>query len=247
MRITLQLQKEGIIELPIHYNHIVQSFIYRHMEEGLREFLHDEGYKYGERSYKCFTFSRLLGKAMVKGQRIIFIPPIELVISSPKLEVLEGFARVIINKDELFIGENKLYLGYISAQETPLLAGRVRIKMLSPITIYSTLKDAEGRKKTYYYNPWERDFSVLLKENLWRKYFAIYGVSIEGKEFQVVPLRVRREDEKIIIYKGTVIKGWMGVYEIEGDEEMLKLAYEAGLGSKNSQGFGCFDIIEGGI
>lgn len=243
MRVTLQLQKEGIIELPLHYNHIVQSFIYRNMEEGLSTFLHQVGYKYGERSYKCFTFSRLLGKAVVKGQRIIFLPPIELVISSPKLEILEGFVRVIINKEEVLLGENKLYVESISTQETPPLKGKTRIKMFSPMTIYSTLVDAEGKKKTYYYNPWERDFPILLRENLWRKYLALYGVSMEGRDFRIVPIRVRREDEKIIIYKGTVIKGWMGIYEIEGDEELLKLAYEAGLGAKNSQGFGCFEVI----
>lgn len=243
MRMVIQLRKEGVIDLPIHYNHLLQSFIYRNMEKGLAEFLHERGYKYGERSYKCFTFSRLLGKVMVRGERLLFLPPVELIISSPMLEILEGFVRGVINRDDLVIGENAVHLESIDVQKTPRLVSGMRIKMLSPVTIYSTLKDGEGRKKTYYYTPWERDFSNLLKENLWRKYKALYGVSVEGKEFKIKPVKVRREDEKIIKYKGTVIKGWMGIYEIEGDSELLRLAYEAGLGSKNPQGFGCFAIL----
>jgi len=244
MRVIIRLQKEGAIELPLHYNHLLQSLIYHNLEKGLREFLHQEGFKYEKRSYKCFTFSRLLGKAIIKGKRILLFSPVELILSSPKAEILEGFARGIVNRDELVIGENRLYLESIDVQRTPPLQDKVRIKMLSPLTIYSTLKNGEGKKKTYYYNPWEGDFSPLLRDNLLRKYEALYGVSGEGKEFRISPLGVRREDEKIIIYKGTVIKGWMGKYELEGDGELLRLAYEAGLGAKNSQGFGCFVLLE---
>ncbi|MDN5332516.1 MAG: CRISPR-associated endoribonuclease Cas6 [Tepidanaerobacteraceae bacterium] len=48
-----------------------------------------------------------------------------------------------------------------------------------------------------------------------------------------------------VIYKDVIIKGWMGVYILKGDPVLLKIAYDAGLGSKNSQGFGCFEILEG--
>jgi len=43
-------------------------------------------------------------------------------------------------------------------------------------------------------------------------------------------------------YKGTVIKGWMGIYRLKGAVSLLKMALDAGLGAKNSQGFGCVEI-----
>ena len=33
-------------------------------------------------------------------------------------------------------------------------------------------------------------------------------------------------------------------YEIEGDPRLLKVAYNAGLGAKNAQGFGMIDVIK---
>lgn len=41
-----------------------------------------------------------------------------------------------------------------------------------------------------------------------------------------------------------MIKGWLGIYEKDGDPRLLKLAYSAGLGAKNSQGFGMIDVIK---
>ncbi len=48
------------------------------------------------------------------------------------------------------------------------------VKTLSPITVYSTLETPDGRKKTYYYNPFKADFKELIIKNLQRK--ARYGL-----------------------------------------------------------------------
>ncbi|MBC7327320.1 CRISPR-associated endoribonuclease Cas6 [bacterium] len=245
MRLILQFQKDGVIELPIHYNYIIQSLIYRYMGKGLGDLVHNKGFPYEKRSYKFFTFSRLLGKSLLKGDKILFTPPVKFIFSSPKLNILENFAENIISVKEIPLGGNEVYLEGIEVKLTPALSGSVKIRMLSPMTIYSTLTDVKGRKKTYYYTPWEKDFSLLMRDNLRRKYEALYGRSGEGKEFEIKPLKVKKEDEKIVIYKGTVIKGWMGIYEIEGDSELMRLAYEAGLGAKNPQGFGCIEIVAG--
>lgn len=45
-------------------------------------------------------------------------------------------------------------------------------------------------------------------------------------------------------YKDTIIKGWVGAYFLAGDPDLLKLALTAGVGAKNSQGFGCC-VLEG--
>ena len=36
----------------------------------------------------------------------------------------------------------------------------------------------------------------------------------------------------------------MGKYKISGDEKLTRLAYDSGIGSKNSQGFGCFEVVK---
>ena len=62
--------------------------------------------------------------------------------------------------------------------------------------------------------------------------------------FSFRALKVSNKDAKIVYYRDFVIKGWLGIYEIEGDPRLLKLAYSAGLGAKNSQGFGMIDVIK---
>lgn len=43
-------------------------------------------------------------------------------------------------------------------------------------------------------------------------------------------------------YKGTWIEAWAGRFRLEGPEPLLWLALHAGLGAKNSQGFGYVDV-----
>ena len=39
------------------------------------------------------------------------------------------------------------------------------------------------------------------------------------------------------------ISGWYGEYYLVGKRKYLDFLYQTGLGSKNSQGFGMFDVI----
>ncbi len=50
-------------------------------------------------------------------------------------------------------------------------------------------------------------------------------------------------DQKILNFKGTVIKGWTGLYEVNLPEPYFRLAYDAGFGAKNAQGFGMVEVI----
>ncbi len=49
--------------------------------------------------------------------------------------------------------------------------------------------------------------------------------------------------EKIRIFKGTVTKGWTGHFWLEGEPEFLQFAMAAGLGSRNSGGFGFIEKV----
>jgi CRISPR-associated endoribonuclease Cas6 len=58
------------------------------------------------------------------------------------------------------------------------LGSEAEFYTLSPITVYSTLYTAEGKKKTYYFSPYEQEFSQLVSINLARKYRAYKGEGI---------------------------------------------------------------------
>ncbi|KGP75443.1 hypothetical protein JT05_10495 [Desulfosporosinus sp. Tol-M] len=47
----------------------------------------------------------------------------------------------------------------------------------------------------------------------------------------------------ILEYKGGIIKGYSGMMLLSGPPPLLQIALDAGLGSKNSQGCGCSEVV----
>ncbi len=264
IKITLEEINQKDIILPIHYNYLIQSFIYNNISKELADFLHNKGFEHGKRKFKMFVFSRVFSeKIKVHKDKIKFGNKIHFFISSPLKDFLSQFAEHLIKKSEFKIFNNNLILREVFVLPVIEPESKVKIKMLSPVTVYSTFYAGKlkgnrnsgignresgignrvsgvGRKKTYYYSPYEKEFEILIKENLRKKYESFYKEK-RNFDFKIKPLRVNKKSEKIIIYKGTVIKGWLGIYEIESEKDIIKFAYDTGLGSKNSQGFGMFE------
>ena len=249
MRVDFKLGPVGgVLRLPMHYNHLVQAALYRNLDEALAEWYHDKGYTYGKRQFKLFTFSRLLARARKYDpatKALEFRGQFALKVSSPDVEFLESLLLHLVKKREIML--NGTACNLIAAEvEMPVKAsGTVTVRTLSPIVVYSTLTDASGRKKTYYYNPWEQEFQEKILENLKRKWAALHGSGepppMEGA--YIKPVKVSKRNEVIVKFKGTVIKGWTGIYELYLPEPYFSLAYDAGLGSKNSQGFGMVEVV----
>lgn len=259
MRIKITFYSENKFLLPLHYNYLVQSFIYKNIDSKIADFLHEKGFKDGSRSFKLFSFSRINGNVeavKVNGDYYLLVKRLfSFILSSPFEEFIESFAMNLAKNDKkMHLGENEVWIYSVDVFFEPKFSESVNIKMLSPITVYSTLADPSGNKKTYYYNPWEKEFENLIRSNLIKKVSAFSkfldkerGFELENnndeQSISIKPVRVRRNDEKIINYKGTVIKAWFGTYLLQGDSVLLKMAYDCGLGSKNSQGFGLFEVV----
>ena len=113
------------------------------------------------------------------------------------------------------------------------------VETLSPVTIHSTLMTGDGRKKTYFYSPTEKDFSAMLRDNLVRKHKAYYDVEPENADFKILPDTSGRLREVKTYYSGFQIRAWKGRFRLYGSAEMLELALMSGIGARNSIGFGC--------
>ncbi|SNX53631.1 CRISPR-associated endoribonuclease Cas6 [Thermoanaerobacterium sp. RBIITD] len=246
MRVTIEFTGEKDLYLPLQYNHIVQGFIYNQMTDSdFSEFLHDEGFKYEKRRFKLFTFSRLEGEFRIlkRENKIIIKPPFKLTISSPIDEFIFDISKNMFKKDYCIFNNQRFQLNSLNIVNPPVFKDRARIKFLSPVVMYSTIEE-KGIKYTYYYSPWDKNFSMLLLNNLLKKYEIIYGEKLIDPHFKLYPLGDEdKRYQKVLKYKNTVVKGWMGIYDIECNLDLLKLGYYTGLGAKNSQGFGCFEIL----
>jgi CRISPR-associated endoribonuclease Cas6 len=241
MQIKITLFNSKKIILPIHYNHLIQAFIYNIIDEKLANFLHDSGFGEG-RKFKMFTFSRLYGKSDIKSQpgHIIFYDSITLTVSSPYGTFCQSFANGIFKK-KIHIGENEL-----EVREAEIIASEVKqneivVDTLSPIVVYSTLLKSDGSKYTAYFQPGEKEFERLISENLIKKYKAFKGEDFTG-EVKIKPLEQPKLN--IVEYKNFIIKGYSGRFKVNGPAKLLQMGVDAGFGSKNSMGFGCVRVVK---
>ncbi len=252
MRLRVSLAaEEASLRLPIQYNHLLQGLIYNSLDRALSDWLHEKGHAYGARRFKLFTFSRLFGKREVENGRVRFGGPVHFYLSAVDAEILGSLAEHLLRRPAVRLGSAECRVAEVGVEPVPEIdpAKPIRVKTLSPITAYSTLSTPEGRKKTYYYAPQESEWSEALISNLKRKAQALGWVTDldeDLREAWVRPHKVRSGDQKILNFKGTVIKGWTGLYEVKLPEPYFRLAYDAGFGAKNAQGFGMVGILENG-
>lgn len=242
MELTLRSSEHGRFVLPTNYNHLIQSAIYQNISRELADFLHDKGFLYGKRRFKMFTFSRLRGRCVLDKARKQFIydGDLRLHVSSPIEKFIGDLANTIIKKGFIVLGKSILKVTGLAFPADPNIKdGEIKIHMLSPLTVYSTLLSPDGKKKTYYFSPYEKEFTELINSNLKKKYFLLSSKNIKST-INIKPVRVR---EVIVFYKDTVVKGWTGYFLLRGCKELVQTAYDVGLGAKNSQGFGMFEVV----
>lgn len=221
--------------------------IYANLDRALAGWLHEEGHTHELRRFKLFTFSRIYGRSEAHNGRISFKGPVHFYLSSVDAEVLGSLAEHLLQRPGVHLGGARCRVEEVGVEPPPQadLSDPVKVNALSPITAYSTLQTLDGRKKTYYYAPQESEWSDLLISNLARKAKALgWAADIEGDlaGAWVRPHRVQSGNQKILNFKGTVIKGWTGLYEMKMPEPYFRLAYDTGLGAKNSAGFGMVAI-----
>lgn len=249
MRIMLNLTSDIPLDLPINYQELLVGFIYQNIsDEQYRHFLHEKGFEYQGRTYKHFAFSRIDGRKKVvrESKRIIFYPPFRLLVTSPLSEFLQSFAKSMLLSENLRIGNYPIrLLSFETMPEMNELPDTMRVRMLSPLVIYSTLTHPNGVKYTYYYQPYHEQFSVMVGENLRRRYFSLHkdDPDLYKSTFSIQPLHVTPRDKIVTRFRGTIIEGWMGEYELRGDPRLLHWAYHTCLGGKGSQGFGVFELL----
>ena len=213
MQLTLKFDAVTPVELPVDYGHLVQGMIYHSMEDPLlRRYLHEQGFQFEKRRFKLFTFSRLTGEDVRYNsaqKKLILNPPMKLVICSPIPFILRELGTGLLRRGRVRIGSAHLTVKEIATTQSRVESDRIQVRMLSPMTIYSTLPTADGRKYTYYYSPFEPKFNDIVGANLFKNIFN----SRWSSGFRILfdkALVVNEQDQKITRYKGFIIKGWMG-------------------------------------
>lgn len=208
-------------------------------------FYHDKGYFIGKRSFKLYTFSNILGEYNIyrsnNRYRISFHNDVIFFISLPFPDFIKELGDRFLESGKITIGNTTFSILSVKIIFDPHFGEKIKIETISPITIYSTLKTENNKNKTYYYSPLDNNYSHLIGMNLNHKYIAVHGKSVNFHDFSITPFNTPKKEIKR--YKGFIIEAYSGEFILRGDSKLLKMGYDAGGGGKNSQGFGCFRVL----
>lgn len=241
LRITLKPSNSGL-RLPIQYNHVIQAALYASLDPRMSAFLHDTGFTLESRSFKMFTFSRPLGRfSMDKQSRELrMCGPVTLVVSSPFDQFCSSLLTILMQRGTMNLAGTVVEVEAVKVECQVVERDEVDIRTLSPVTCYSTMMRADGSKYTCYFQPGEAEFERQIGDNLRKKYEVYTGQPFKNGNVKVVPLQ--QPKLSVVLYEGTVIKGYSGRMRLIGPRDLLQIGVDAGLGAKNSQGFGCVEL-----
>jgi len=122
----------------------------------------------------------------------------------------------------------------------PTFKKQMKMKTMSPVV--ARIKRDDGKIRDL--NPGDLRFYTALQQNLIKKYNSFYG-NYDGDEYvKIVPEMNSVKRKRITIDKNgsqTHHRAYLMHFEMEADPELVKFAYDTGLGEKNSMGFGMVD------
>lgn len=247
MHVIFEFSSNSHFSLPLSHHHIIQGFIYNQLKNNpdYSSFLHNTGFQYGdtERTFKMFTFSNLQGKYQIIGNKICFYENFKLEISS----IDSTFCNILINamifNKNLEIAYQPVKLEQLIINDNRIEQNSIKIQMLSPVTIHQTFFDENNSKKTLYLPPDHTDFCEAINQNFHRKYQAYYGIESTDNVF-IEPISFSQKNKYVTRFKNKIIIiGWNGQFQLNASSDTLNFLYQCGLGSKNSQGFGLFNLL----
>ncbi|MBR2024945.1 MAG: CRISPR-associated endoribonuclease Cas6 [Clostridia bacterium] len=238
MEIIITFEKDRIT-LPIASNEVIQGLIYHAIgvDNKYSTQVHDGGNTFDGRNYKLFTFGELKGKYEVQGKTITYLSSVTLKIRANDSYFIKLLYFYFTRNSNVRLGNNIVTVKEVNISDYHITENQIEIRTLSPITIYAT--NDEG--KTTYYTPNDKEFYQLIINNAYRKYQSCVGEK-EDLTLEIFTLPTQKYVKRATSFKSTYITAYHGSFILKGTPELLDFLYHTGLGSKNSQGFGMFQI-----
>ena len=256
-KITLNINRKHGDLLPFSYQYEQSAVIYRILAQADTQYaswLHENGYQLnGSKRFKLFCYSPFIFESVrpltkegclnIIGERatwyISFIP------EKSTLEFIQG----IFAHQSFTIGNKEHRVAFdvvgVEAMSMPQLSEDMTFLALSPICV----KQHEGNK-TQYLSPDNPKFAQGILKGLMARYESIHGqpLALDNNSFAFV-LADNKVKAKLITIKANTpyesrVRGYLCSFRMKAPLELMKIAYEGGVGEQCSQGFGFIKKIE---
>jgi CRISPR-associated endoribonuclease Cas6 len=124
----------------------------------------------------------------------------------------------------------------------PVFEEEMTFRTLSPACI---ALNREGIRYPEYLSPEHPAAADIVRNNLLNKYLTFYGKPFD-EPFNFVLQATNQPKPKLIAIKTgtpevTNIKGYLFDFKMQAPKELMRIAYECGIGEKGSMGFGMLE------
>lgn len=243
--------------LPINYQYEQSAAIYKILSNAdavYASWLHDNGFRLDSgKIFKFFTYSRFdieKYRVMKEVARLqILSDTIEWQVGFLPERSTENFIRGIFQEQVFEIGDTRSVVQFvvrnIEVMPAPDYSEKMEFATMSPLC----LKFRRSDGKVDYLSPADVRAPFILFNGLFDRYKLFYGKDCPYT-FSECKMKVLDTPKSALIKmktgmpEETRVRGFMCNLEMEAPIELMRLMYEGGIGSLNSQGFGCLKVVE---
>ncbi len=201
---------------------------------------------HAHQGFKFYTFSNLVLMNRRKCRSGLCFDRAFFILSSPDDRFIKSFTEGLLQQPEFYLdgpdGRTDLVIERIEILKEPSFGDECWFRTLSPIYTKTIRKENENLREIDLY-PTEPKFYENLHRNLTGRFSEFYGKEPVDhfdvvKTADIKPKRIKIADN----YRRCSLMS----LRIQASPELLKFAYDAGLGEKNAMGFGCVDVVSQG-
>jgi len=235
MRFIVRLRTTNDATIPINYQHALSSALYSFIKEANPDLSSSLHYS---NDFKFFNFSNLkIPRNSIKGPVVHLKKGTSVMFnfSSPAADILEATVSGMLSTGKMGILGADFEIETIEMLKTPDFSGRALFRTLSPVYI-DILRNGER----WDLLPTDPEWRQRIEENSRKKYAHYFGRDYKG-DFEIE--QVRRMSSKRIEVHG---QWWVSAnveFIQKAGPDMIKFLWDAGIGRKNSQGFGCLQFL----
>lgn len=246
MRLRLVLENKAPITIPWNYRTALTAAVYETLTAADSEYshwLHVQGFRQlrSKRTFRLFVYSDLMPVHYeVTPEGLANVQWLGWHLSSPDQRFVEKFLRGLKQKGMVLrLFDHLLEVLDVAIVDVPSISGAPRFHTISPVVVAKG--NMPGSRHPVYLRPDEPEFVEALERNLIAKWEAFHQTPWENGEFGI---RVWSPESKLVPVFNINVRAWHLEMQMWGSEELIRFACNAGLGIKNSQGFG---MIEPGV
>lgn len=236
MKLTLVFKLDNDT-LTNHYHDFLMSYFKHALSKEYKDDF--EGLYMSGNKIKPFTFSTYIPQIQHQ-EGFIISPNKELKVffsSSDYHFMMILYNALLLNKGYKMTVKpnNKIALTRLSLDYLPIIEKTsIHIKMMSPLLIRVHQEDTN---KDNYLSVQDEDFIEQMQINL-AYLCGQFSLSTEG--LKIIPIKTKKVVVSIMNQK---YDATLGEFVIEGTTETLNNLYKIGIGSRRSEGFGMFEVL----